>query len=130
MSAHIPKWQQRINAVDPALRKSTREDAKDAEIAELRAALAGDDPVHGSAYMYKLPGDYDWHVGFAPLPEGAFRIKALAAAPLPQQAAGDEQAAFEQWMSDEGNSPKAIERHANGYRLMQTHSWWCVWKAA
>lgn len=51
--------------------------------------LAGDDPEPGEPFMYKLPGDYDWHVAFAPLPEGAFRIKALAAAPLPQQAAGD-----------------------------------------
>lgn len=65
-------------------------DATDQYIAELRAALAGDEPEHGEPFMYKLPGDYDWHIGFAPLPEGAFRIKALAAAPLPQQAAGDE----------------------------------------
>lgn len=103
MSAHIKTWQERLeehNSTNPALKKKMGQlwDAPDAmrsEIAELRAALAGDDPEHGEPFMYKLPGDYDWHVDFAPLPEGAFRIKALAAAPLPQQAAGDAYAAAE-----------------------------------
>jgi len=35
----IKTWVQRLNAVDPGLRKKAREEAKDAEIAELRAAL-------------------------------------------------------------------------------------------
>lgn len=92
MSSHIKTWQQRVE-------ESYSEENDDCtltsfnaalyEIAELRAALAGDEPEHGEPFMYKLPGDYDWHVGFSPLPEGAFRIKELAAAPVPQQAAGD-----------------------------------------
>lgn len=100
---HIKPWQDRFNEFSDEMRAkgvlytnqqqadSAASKCKSDEIAELRAALAGYDPEHGSAYMYKLPGDYDWHVDFAPLPEGAFRIKALAAGPLPQQAAGDEQ---------------------------------------
>lgn len=88
MSAHIKPWRETseaatITASWDAIRLA------DAEIAELRAALAGDDPEPGEPFMYKMPSDYDWHIDFAPLPESAFRIKALAAAPLPQQAAGD-----------------------------------------
>lgn len=84
---------------------SSIEDCQNAEVRDLRAALAGDDPEHGSAYMYKLPGDYDWHVDFAPLPEGAFRIRALAAAPLPQQAADDGQLSTEIEYVYTGNCP-------------------------
>lgn len=34
----------------------------------------------GEPYMFKLPGDHDWQLGFAPLPEGAFRLKLLVGA--------------------------------------------------
>lgn len=38
---------------------------------------------------------------------------------------------FEDWMSDYGDSPKAIERNATGdYKLMQSVVAWRTWKAA
>lgn len=40
-------------------------------------------------------------------------------------------AAFEHWFSDEGQSPRAIERDMSGdYRLRQASFAWTAWKAA
>lgn len=38
--------------------------------------------------------------------------------------------AFEHWFSDEGNSPRAVERNGEGYKLMAAQSAWNAWKAA
>lgn len=40
-----------------------------------------------------------------------------------------ERAAFEHWFSDEGESPKAVERSGGSYVLMQAESAWNVWLA-
>jgi len=37
---------------------------------------------------------------------------------------------FEHWFSDEGASPRAIQRHGDGYLLMQAQSAWEAWQAA
>ena len=39
-------------------------------------------------------------------------------------------ALFEHWMSDEGKTPKAVERHGDGYKLMQAQICWTAWQAA
>lgn len=41
----------------------------------------------GEPYMFKLPGDHDWQVAFAPLPEGAFKIRLVGIAPAQPVAA-------------------------------------------
>ena len=38
--------------------------------------------------------------------------------------------AFEWWMSDEGKSPKAVERNGEGYKLMQAQICWSAWQPA
>jgi hypothetical protein len=38
--------------------------------------------------------------------------------------------AFEYWFSDNGNTPKSIERSGDGYKLMGAQSAWVAWKAA
>jgi len=43
---------------------------------------------------------------------------------------GNDREAFEVWFSDNGASPKAIERSGDGYRLMQAQSAWVAWQAA
>lgn len=62
-----------------------------------------------------------WHAG---LDEG--RAQAAPAA----VAVPDERAAFEDWMSEGGKFPRAIERAAGGgYKLMSAASYWEAWKA-
>jgi Xaa-Pro aminopeptidase len=40
-------------------------------------------------------------------------------------------AAFEKWMSDDGISPRAVERSSDGYyKLMHTSNSWTAWSAA
>ena len=40
-------------------------------------------------------------------------------------------AAFEAWMSDDGEFPKAVARdRTGGYLLSQAAYGWCVWRAA
>ena len=38
--------------------------------------------------------------------------------------------AFEWWMSDEGKSPKAVERNGECYKLMQAQICWSAWQPA
>lgn len=38
--------------------------------------------------------------------------------------------AFEHWFSDEGKSPRAVERNGDCYKLMQAHAAWQAWQAA
>jgi len=47
------------------------------------SAQPGQEPEAGQPYMFKLPGDQDWHVAFAPLPFGAFKVKELEIAGQP-----------------------------------------------
>lgn len=138
MSVHTPRVDACIEAVSkrfPSLKSTAYFEeihqhitplARDLEREneELRAAIAGDDPEHGEPFMYKVPGDYDWHVGFAPLPDGAIRVRQLftaeelAAAPVPQQAAGDARqrqvlhdlaiAAVERWVAAEFKNAKNL----------------------
>jgi dienelactone hydrolase len=42
----------------------------------------------------------------------------------------DMRKAFEHWYSSEGESPRAIERKNDGYRLMQADQSWTAWQAA
>lgn len=37
---------------------------------------------------------------------------------------------FEYWYSDEGRTPKAVERNGDGYRLIAAHTAWNAWQAA
>lgn len=37
--------------------------------------------------------------------------------------------AFERYMSDDGEFPKAVERSGDGYRLLQSQNAWVTWKA-
>jgi hypothetical protein len=39
-------------------------------------------------------------------------------------------AQFEHWMSDEGSTPKAVERRGDGYMLLQAQICWTAWQAA
>lgn len=41
----------------------------------------------------------------------------------------DERARFEEWASDGGLYPKAVERSGDGYLLAVTQCYWQVWKA-
>ena len=41
----------------------------------------------------------------------------------------DERAAFENWASDGGLYPQAVERRGDQYKLAQTHSYWQAWQA-
>lgn len=41
----------------------------------------------------------------------------------------DDRAAFEWWASDEGESPKAVERAGHGYSLAQIQGYWIAWQA-
>lgn len=40
-----------------------------------------------------------------------------------------ERAAFEWWASDEGESPRAVERVGECYKLAQIQSYWIAWQA-
>jgi len=37
---------------------------------------------------------------------------------------------FEQWFSDDGQWPQAVQRSGEGYRLAQAQSSWVAWQAA
>lgn len=41
-----------------------------------------------------------------------------------------ERAAFEDWQSDSGRWPQAVERYGEGYKLAQTHAAWVAWSGA
>jgi len=44
---------------------------------------------------------------------------------------GGMRAAFERWMSDDGESPVAIKKNANGdYVILTAASCWTTWQAA
>lgn len=47
----------------------------------------------------------------------------------PTQARMSQRESFEHWYSDEGKSPRAIERSGEGYVLAQAQSAWTAWKA-
>lgn len=38
--------------------------------------------------------------------------------------------AFDDWFSEGGKWPAAVERSGDGYKLMQAHSAWVAWQAA
>ncbi len=40
-----------------------------------------------------------------------------------------ERAAFEWWASDEGESPRSVERAGECYKLAQIQSYWMAWQA-
>jgi hypothetical protein len=40
-----------------------------------------------------------------------------------------QRASFEHWYSDEGQSPRAVERNGEGYKLMGAQAAWSAWKA-
>jgi hypothetical protein len=42
----------------------------------------------------------------------------------------DSRQQFEEWASDNGKWPKAVERNGEGYKFMKTHTDWLAWKAA
>ncbi len=42
----------------------------------------------------------------------------------------DARAAFEDWFSDEGKWPQAVQRNGDGYMLAQAQSSWQAWEAA
>jgi hypothetical protein len=44
-------------------------------------------------------------------------------------AENSERAAFEAWFSDNGQSPRAVQRSGDGYLLAQAQSAWGVWQA-
>jgi hypothetical protein len=43
--------------------------------------------------------------------------------------ADPERAAFEDWQSDSGRWPKAVERAGEGYKLAASHAAWTAWRA-
>jgi len=84
-----------------------------------------------AAGHYKL-GNYDLQDECLQCASMLHDLKPAATAPIVAQpvVVVDERAAFDQWMSDEGKTPKAIERNGDGYRLAQAAFAWWVWQAA
>lgn len=93
------------------------------------------------------PSNFWCDDGTATVEDGTVAKMALAGTPLsdedddcaappaqpaePVQRLSDERAAFEAWMSDDGQFPKAIERDRNGNYLLSTAAnGWRVWQAA
>lgn len=42
----------------------------------------------------------------------------------------DSRKQFEEWASDNGEWPQAIERNGEGYKFMKTHTDWLAWQAS
>lgn len=42
----------------------------------------------------------------------------------------DSRQQFEEWASDNGKWPQAVERNGDSYKLMKTHTDWLAWQAS
>ncbi len=42
----------------------------------------------------------------------------------------DSRQQFEEWASDNGKWPQAVERNGDSYKFMKTHTDWLAWKAS
>lgn len=119
---------------------------RDSSIAHMRVNLPEGMPIYAApvAAQPQPSGNAPLHPAVREAIEAAFEQRegwmtkiAVAVRYLPDESqpsgnAGelDERKAFEWWASDEGESPKAVERGANGtYKLAQTVTAWAVWQA-
>lgn len=114
MTSSIKPWEARLNAVDPALRKATKEEAKDAEIAEMRSTLA-----KYEAQMLRMAtcaGEFA-------------RDACKAQAPSAPPVAPDERVEFEAWCVRKSYGTNKWSGDGSSYTSSHTISAWEAWQA-